>query len=78
MHVLQGKRNILTPLRHISAQGALNEIVQLLNRDETALIKPLVHKYIHSLEGVHEIEQSKKLRLATDIAVASKGARQVL
>ena len=38
LHVIQGKRNILTPLPHSSVQGALIKIAQLLNRDETPLI----------------------------------------
>ena len=78
LHVLQGKRNILPPLPHSSVQGALIQISQLLNRDEAPLIQPLVHKYAPPLEGAHEIEQNTKLRLVTDIAVASEGATPML
>ena len=56
LNVLQGKRNIITPLPHSSVQGALIKITQLLNRDETLLMQPLVHKYVPPLEGAHEIE----------------------
>ena len=78
LHVLQGKRNIITPLPHSSVQVFFIKIAQLLNRDETPLIQPLVHKYVPLLEGAHEIEQNTKLQLATDIAVTSERPTPVL